>query len=34
MGSGWTPDVQRAWIELYLLIEGVMKRAVSGTATE
>jgi hemoglobin-like flavoprotein len=34
MGNGWTPDVQRAWLELYLLIEGVMKRAVSGTATE
>ena len=34
LGSGWTPDVQRAWVELYLLIEGVMKRAVSGTVAE
>ena len=33
LGSEWTPEVKRAWGELYLFIEGVMKREVSGTAT-
>lgn len=33
LGSEWTPEVKRAWGELYLFIEGVMKREVSGSPT-
>jgi hemoglobin-like flavoprotein len=33
LGSEWTPEVKRAWGELYLFIEGVMKREATGTPT-
>jgi hemoglobin-like flavoprotein len=29
LGEQWTPEVQRAWTELYLFIAGVMKRAAA-----
>lgn len=34
LGSDWTPEVARAWGELYLFIEGVMKREVSSKPTK
>ena len=33
LGSEWTPEVHRAWGELYLFVEGVKKREAAGTAT-
>jgi len=27
LGSGWTPELQEAWVEAYTLISSVMKRA-------
>jgi hemoglobin-like flavoprotein len=29
LGDAWTPDVKRAWTELYSFIGGVMKRAAA-----
>lgn len=29
LGDGWTPEVKRAWTELYSFIGGVMKRAAA-----
>lgn len=31
LGDRWTPDVARAWSELYMFIAGVMKRAAVST---
>ncbi|GAB1343618.1 globin family protein [Gemmatimonas sp.] len=29
LGERWTPDVERAWTELYVFIAGIMKRAAA-----
>lgn len=29
LGERWTPDVERAWTELYTFIAGIMKRAAA-----
>jgi hemoglobin-like flavoprotein len=34
LGDRWTPDVARAWTELYTFIAGVMKRAAAPTHSE